>query len=247
MVISGRYLLLENKYYVILTVHDISKERVLKSSLQHSNEKFLCFFDNVTVGCAICDKDGKLVEVNDTYVRYMGTTSKNEAVNQLNIYTNPCINPEFKEIMKAGVPVSEEVKYDYEKINKYYVRSCHKDVHYFRFIVNYMWNAGGEVENILIIWVENTLIHKALCQNNMFREIITYASSISKIGFCSLNLSKSEQLVTPAYLKNLGIKEEIDMPRIFSNLEHAHPDDRKFFLEYIEKAGYERMEPLFVL
>lgn len=50
MVISGRYLLLENKYYVILTVHDISKERVLKSSLQHSNEKFLCFFDNVTVG-----------------------------------------------------------------------------------------------------------------------------------------------------------------------------------------------------
>lgn len=247
MVISGRYLLLENKHYVILTVHDISKERVLKSSLQHSNEKFLCFFDNVTVGCAICDKDGKLVEVNDTYVRYMGTTSKNEAVNQLNIYTNPCINPKFKEIMKAGVPVSEEVKYDYEKINKYYVRSCHKDVHYFRFIVNYMWNAGGEVENILIIWVENTLIHKALCQNNMFREIITYASSISKIGFCSLNLSKSEQLVTPEYLKNLGIKEEIDMPRIFSNLEHAHPDDRKFFLEYIEKADYERMEPLFVL
>ena len=247
MVISGRYLLLENKYYVILTVHDISKERVLKSSLQHSNEKFLCFFDNVTVGCAICDKDGKLVEVNDTYVRYMGTTSKNEAVNQLNIYTNPCINPEFKEIMKAGVPVSEEVKYDYEKINKYYVRSCHKGVHYFRFIVNYMWNAGGEVENILIIWVENTLIYKSLRQNNMFSEIITYASSISKIGFCSLNLSKSEQLMIPEYLKNLGIKEEIDMPRIFSNLEHAHPDDRKFFLEYIEKAGYERMEPLFVL
>ena len=69
--------------------------------------------------------------------------------------------------------------------------------------------------SILIIWVENTLIHKALRQNNMFREIITYASSISKIGFCSLNLSKSEQLVTPEYLKNLGIKEEIDMPGFF--------------------------------
>ena len=70
--------------------------------------------------------------------------------------------------MKAGVPVSEEVKYDYEKINKYYVRSCHKGVHYFRFIVNYMWNAGGEVENILIIWVENTLIHKALLPEQYF-------------------------------------------------------------------------------
>ena len=229
MVISGRYLLLENKYYVILTVHDISKERVLKSSLQHSNEKFLCFFDNVTVGCAICDKDGKLVEVNDTYVRYMGTTSKNEAVNQLNIYTNPCINPEFKEIMKAGVPVSEEVKYDYEKINKYYVRSCHKDVHYFRFIVNYMWNAGGEVENILIIWVENTLIHKALCQNNMFREIITYASSISKIGFCSLNLSKSCLLYTSGIL----------------NLEYYDlvlGNDLSVYPSYYEPWGYTPLE-----
>lgn len=244
MVVSGRYLLMENKDYVILTVHDISEERALKSSLQHSNEKFLCFFDNVTVGCAICNKDGKLVEVNDTYVKYMGITSKEDAVNQLNIYTNPCVNPEFKEMMKAGIPVSGEVKYDYEKINKHYVKSYHKDVHYFRFIVNYMRNASGEVENILIIWVENTLIHKALRQNNMFREMITYASSISKIGFCSLNLSKNEQLVTPEYLKNLGVEENVDLRKIFVNLEHAHPDDRELFREYVERARYEKMEPL---
>ena len=244
MVVSGRYLSMENKNYVILTVHDISEERALKSSLQHSNEKFLCFFDNVTVGCAICDKNGKLVEVNDTYVKYMGLSSKKEAVNQLNIYTNPCIDPEFKEMMKAGIPVSGEVKYDYEKINKHYVRSYHEDVHYFRFIVNYMRDAEGEVENILIIWVENTLIHKALRQNNTFREMITYASSISKIGFCSLNLFKSEQLVTPEYLKNLGVKEDVDLREIFSNLDHIHPDDRELFLEYVRKARYEKMEPL---
>lgn len=244
MVISGRYLLLENKDYVVLTVHDISEERALKSSLQHSNKKFLCFFDNVTVGCAICNKDGQLIEVNDAYVKYMGISSKEDAVNQLNIYTNPCINQEFKEMMKAGIPVSGEVKYDYEKINKQYVRSHHKDVHYFRFIVNYMRNADGDVENILIIWVENTLIHKALRQNNMFREMITYASSISKIGFCSVNLIRNEQLVTPEYLKNLGMDEDVDLREVFSNLEHAHPDDRTLFLEYVERARYEKMEPL---
>ena len=72
MMVSGRYLSLNGHDYVILTVHDISEERALKSSLKHSNEKFLCFFDNVTVGCAICDKEGKLIEVNDTYVEYMG-------------------------------------------------------------------------------------------------------------------------------------------------------------------------------
>lgn len=244
MVVSGRYTLLDEKEHVILTVHDISEERALKSSLERSNEKFLCFFDNVTVGCAICDKDGKLIEVNDTYVHYMGISSKEDAVNQLNIYTNPCVNAEYKEMIKAGIPVSGEVKYDYEKINQCYVKSYHKNVHYFRFIVNYMRSASGEVENILIIWVENTLIHKALRQNNMFREMITFASAISKIGFCSINLTKDEQLVTQECLKNLGIDEGVDLRDIFTKLDHVHPEDRELFYQYIERARQEKTEPL---
>ena len=244
MLVSGRYLVLDKKEYVLLTVHDINEEYELKSSLKHSNEKFLCFFDNVTVGCAICDKDGKLVEVNDTYVRYMGIQSKEDAVNLLNIYTNPCVNEEYKDMMKAGIPISGEVKYDYEKINQSYVKSCHQDVHYFRFIVNYMRDSHGAVENILIIWVENTLIHKTLRQNATFREMITYASSISQIGFCSLNVVKNEQLVTPASLMNVGVKEGTNLRHIFSNLEHAHAEDREFFRKYVERAFYEKMEPL---
>ena len=80
-----------------------------------------------------------------------------------------------------------------------------------------MRDSHGAVENILIIWVENTLIHKTLRQNATFREMITYASSISKIGFCSINLVKNEQLVTPEYLKNLGVKEGTNLRHIFSN------------------------------
>lgn len=224
MMVSGRYLSLNGHDYVILTVHDISEERALKSSLKHSNEKFLCFFDNVTVGCAICDKEGKLIEVNDTYVEYMGLESKKDAVSQLNIYTNPCINPEFKEMMRSGIPVSGEVKYDYKIINQAYVKSRHRNVHYFRFIVNYLRDAAGNVENILIIWVENTLIHNTLRQNKNFREMIGASSSASKIGFSSINLLKNEQLVTPEYLRNLGISEEIDLRTIFSHMKYADED-----------------------
>lgn len=246
MMVSGRYLSLNGHDYVILTVHDISEERALESSLKHSNEKFLCFFDNVTVGCAICDKEGTLIEVNDAYVDYMGLESKGDAVNQLNIYTNPCINPEFKEMMKSGIPVSGEVKYDYELINQVYVKSRHKDVHYFRFIVNYLRDAAGNVENILIIWVENTLIHKTLRQNKSFREMISAASSASNIGFSSINLLKNEQLVTPEYLKNLGVSSEIDLNTIFSHMKYVDTDTsrQQEFTEYVEKAGHEKVKPL---
>lgn len=246
MMVSGRYLSLNGHDYVILTVHDISEERALESSLKHSNEKFLCFFDNVTVGCAICDKEGTLIEVNDAYVDYMGLESKGDAVNQLNIYTNPCINPEFKEMMKSGIPVSGEVKYDYELINQVYVKSRHKDVHYFRFIVNYLRDAAGNVENILIIWVENTLIHKTLRQNKSFREMISAASSASNIGFSSINLLKNEQLVTPEYLKNLGVSSEIDLNTIFSHMKYVDTDTsrQQEFTEYVEKARHEKVKPL---
>lgn len=246
MMVSGRYLSLNGHDYVILTVHDISEERALESSLKHSNEKFLCFFDNVTVGCAICDKEGTLIEVNDAYVDYMGLESKGDAVNQLNIYTNPCINPEFKEMMKSGIPVSGEVKYDYELINQVYVKSRHKDVHYFRFIVNYLRDAAGNVENILIIWVENTLIHKTLRQNKSFREMISAASSASNIGFSSINLLKNEQLVTPEYLKNLGVSSEIDLNTIFSHMKYVDTDTsrQQQFTEYVEKARHEKVKPL---
>lgn len=246
MMVSGRYLSINGHDYVILTVHDISEERALESSLKHSNEKFLCFFDNVTVGCAICDKEGTLIEVNDAYVDYMGLESKGDAVNQLNIYTNPCINPEFKEMMKSGIPVSGEVKYDYELINQVYVKSRHKDVHYFRFIVNYLRDAAGNVENILIIWVENTLIHKTLRQNKSFREMISAASSASNIGFSSINLLKNEQLVTPEYLKNLGVSSEIDLNTIFSHMKYVDTDTsrQQEFTEYVEKARHEKVKPL---
>lgn len=244
MIMSGRYLELNDHGYVLLTVNDISEEYALKTSLKHSNEKFLCFFDNVTVGCAICNKDGKLVEVNDAYVEYMGIESKEVAVNLLNIYTNPCIDPEFKKMMKAGIPVSGEVKYDYEKINRHYVKSRHRDVHYFRFIVNYLRDAEGKVDNILIIWMENTLIHKTLRQNKTFSEMITAASSVSKIGFSSINLLKDEQMVTPEYLSNLGLSENTDLRSLLSHLIQLNTDDLTVFREYVEKAHCQQVEPL---
>lgn len=243
---SGRFLSIEGHDSILLSLYDIGKGDTLESSLKHSHEKFLCFFDNVTVGCAICDKSGKLVEVNDAYVEYMGLNSKEEAINQLNIYANPCISSEFKEMMKAGIPVAGEVKYDYRIINQTYVKSRHKDVHYFRFIANYLRNASGDVESILIIWVENTLIHNTLRQNKDYRKMISAASSASKIGFSSVNLLKNEQLATPEYLENLGLSFETDLRTIFSCTEFVDTDasQQRVFMEYIEKAKYERVEPL---
>lgn len=244
MMVSGRYLNVDGEDRMVLTVHDISEERALKSSLEYSKEKFLCFFDNVTVGCAICDTEGRLVEVNDAYVEYMGIESKEVAVDQLNIYTNPCIDPDFKKMMRQGIPVSGEVKYDYELINRAYVKSHHQGVHYFRFIVDYLRDAQGAVENILLIWVENTLIHQTIRQNKNFSEMILVASSLSNIGFSSINLLTNERLVTPEYLKNVGMPEDMDQGAALSCMGQLFPDDYRVLEEYVKNAHVRKMEPL---
>ena len=237
--LSGTYLVISKKEYLLITFHDITREKYLERSIEQSTEKFLLVFESLPVGAAICDKDGLIREVNNAYVEYLGFESKAASINTLNIFDNPCINPEFKEMMKQGIPVFDEVKYDYRIINEKYAHSNHTDVKYFRFIVDYLKNPKGEVESFVIIWVDNTLVHNTLKQNAAFERMINLASSVSNIGFCSADLLKKTCMSTPIYLSNLGGITSSSVYDAVSRFENLHPDDRDAMLNYIERAGKE--------
>ncbi len=243
MTVSGRYLLLGKKEYVFLSVNDVSKEHELETSVKKNSEKFSSVFENLPVGCAICDKNGTIIEVNSGYVDYLGLESKADSVGKLNIFDNPCINPEFKEMMHKGIPVSGEVKYDYELLNRTYVRSSHRECFYYRFIVNYIKNPKDEIDYYVIIWVDNTLIHKTLRQNQAYYDMIAFASSVSNIGFASFSMMKVENTTTPEYLYNLGMQEQDGAVSIFELLGNLLPEDRQEITDYLVKASKEKTEP----
>lgn len=242
VVASGSYLCLDNEDYVLLTIHDISREKALEKTIKKGNEKFLSVFDSLPVGCAICDKNGNLKEVNITYVDYMGIKTKSDATDVLNIFNNPCVNPEYKEMMRAGKPVSGEVKYDYARIRKEYVDTSIDGIKYFRFIVNYLKDIKGDVEFYIIIWVDNTLIHQTLKKNKAFEDMTALASFVSNIGFGSVNLVNNEQLTTPGYLKNLGL-ESGDHSSVFSQFSKVYPEDKPKVIDYLKKAIREKAKP----
>lgn len=242
VVASGNYLELESQRYVLLTVHDVSREKALEKTIERGNEKFLSVFDNLPVGCAICNKEGVLREVNNTYVEFMGILSKEEAVGRLNIFNNPCINREYKEMMHAGKPVSGEVKYEYERIDREYVRTTNTQTRYFRFIVNYLKDATGSIDFYVIIWVDNTLIHQTLKKNKAFEDMTALASYVSNIGFGSVNLVNNEQITTPGYITNLGL-ERGNRNSVFSQFVNVHPEDREKVVSYLERAIREKAEP----
>lgn len=244
ILLSASYLNFEGNDYALLNIQDISKEKVLERSVRKSNQKFSSVFSNLPVGCAICDNSGIAQEVNDAYLEYLGVSQRDEIIGKLNIFNNPCINESYKNMMRRGIPVFEEVKYEYDKINEFYIKSYHKSTKYYRFIVDYLFSRKGEIEAFVVILVDNTLIHQTLKQNKRFNDMVIFASSVSNIGFGSVNILKDEQIATPEYLKNLGGMEGDDIRVIFSNFNNVHPDDRTVLMDYWVKAREQRTEPL---
>jgi signal transduction histidine kinase len=222
---------------------DVTLKRELESNLKHTSEKFLCFFNNVTVGCAICAANGQIVEVNDTYLEYMGIAHRSD-MGDLNIFSNPCISDEFKHMMRTGIPVYGEVKYDYARLNREYVKTKRRDVRYFYFIVNYLRNTAGSVENILIIWMENTLVHGMLEENAIFRDMIATASSFSRIGFLSVNLMNSDRRVTKEYLTNLALSPSMNPSSLASTVMQLYPEDSREVMDYVSQCRVRRMKPM---
>ena len=244
IMLSGSFLKLGKEDFVLLIVHDISKEKVLEKSIQQTSQKFASVFNNLPVGCAICDNTGVIQEVNDTYLEYLGVYSRDKVLGQLNFFRNPCINDEYKQMAREGTPVFGEVKYDYEQINECYIKSKHKEPKFFRFIVDSILNQKGDIKSYVLIWLDNTLIHQTLTQNKQFHDMVSFASSVSNIGFGAVNILRDEQISTPEYLANLGGRENDNIRALFSNFENVHPEDRVALMDYWGQAKSHKMEPL---
>lgn len=245
VMISGSYVKINNREMVLVTVHDISEQKRAKKRADENEEKFYTVFGNLPVGVALCDPQGIFKEVNNAYMESMGIVSKADVIGRFNIFTNPCLSDEIKQRMRRGEYISEEVKYDYEVLGREgYLQSLHLTPRYFRFIVNYLTDRQGNISSLIIIWVDNTLIHHTLKQNKKYQDMFSFASSVSHIGFSSADLLKGEDIVTPEYLRNLGENRDASLQAVRSRYDRVHPDDRETLIRFISQAAKEKIEPI---
>ncbi|MGL4519857.1 MAG: PAS domain-containing protein [Phocaeicola sp.] len=141
---------------------ELQKELIEKQLIKQPTADLNNFFNNTSAGCAVCNSTGVITEVNSAYLELLGANREEEVVNQLNLFNDPCINPEFKEMIRKGVSVLGELKYEYKKINDSYMVSNRKGIHYYRFITNYTFTPDGEIEKIFLLLLENTDIHLSI-------------------------------------------------------------------------------------
>lgn len=234
--LGGKYIRVNNKDLMLVVANDINNEKSLEKKTLHEIQKFSFLFENLPVGCAIFDAEGILTEMNDSYLEYMGVEDRGGLVGKLNIFDNPCVNESYKKLMRQGIPVSDEVKYEFSKLNKTYFTTRFRDDRYFRFIVNYLRDADGAVKSIVVLWVSNTLVHITLRKNKNFQKMVMYASSVSNVGFCSINLLGDDDIITYAFIRNLGEHGGGDIRYLLSHYGQVHPENRDELIAYQEKA-----------
>lgn len=236
--LSGENIRFKRQNYILLIINDINREKNLEKDSEKANRKFFFVFDHLPVSCAMFDKEGLLQEANDTYLENMGLNDRSLVLNQLNIFDNPCVNASYKALMRKGEPISDEVKYDFDLLNKEHYKTRHRGVAYFRFIVNYLRNKEGEIQSIVIIWINNTLIHKTIRQNNNFQKMVQYSSSVSNVGFCSLNLlnKSDDEFMTYAFSRNLGEHRGGDLRYILSHFNQVNKKDAAEMIAYQDCA-----------
>lgn len=238
--ISGSYLILNKQEYLLLTIFDITQQNKIRDNAERINAQFNITFNTLPLAIAICDKDGFINKVNNYYIETMGITKENTIYN-INIFNNPCIPDSIKNKMTQGEYISEEVTYDFQKLNRSgYFKSTHSNRQYFRLIVDYMRNRDGQIEKLILTWVNNTLIHNTLKQNKKIMNMFSFVSSASKIGFSSVNMMKDDSIVTPEYLINLGEEENTNIKNIINQYSHVHPEDRQELLLYTERVLQEK-------
>lgn len=231
----------KGKEYVLVSVHDITKEKELEGQVYNIDQKFSMVFDSLPSSCVICDKHGIIQEINRATIMHLGVNSKNDVIGK-NIFNNPCIDEIYKEQMRKGISVKGEVKYDYNLLNQKYVQTTISDeIKYFQFIVNYI-KKNGKTEAIVIIWVDNTLAHRTLKENKRFINLITQASMASQIGFGAINVLNDEQDVTFEFLRNLGGERGDSIRKLLIDSSKIHPEDRADIIQYWERATKGKVE-----
>ena len=104
-------------------------------------------------------------------------------------------------------------------------------------------NIDGEENMVLTIHdITELLANKR--RNDILQNIVSFTSSVSRIGFASLNLKTSEEIITPEYNLNLEENENEFARQVLRNFNHIHKEDREELLSFMNKAQNGRIDSL---
>lgn len=130
--------------------------------------------DHLPIGLELYDRDGLLIDINQTEIDIMGITDRNSLLG-LNLFDNPNLSDEIKKKLHAGEDINFSVEYDFGKGNGYF-KSSHEGISNFDTSISVIRNKSGEISAYLLISQDYSILSNKY--ENMYNQMLTILNSL---------------------------------------------------------------------
>lgn len=222
---------------VVCLFADITESKNIHEELDRSEKILRNIYDNLPVGIELYNKDGILVDMNNSDVAMFGLKSKEEVLG-ISLFDNPNIPTGAIELLQNRQPISVRATYSFDILGDYYTSQKRGSIEVFT-KANPLYDRKGNLINYLFINIDNTEISEAHNRISEFEQSFSVISKYGKIGFCRFELITKEGSGVPQWYHNLGEVPGTPLDQVIGVYRHIHDEDRRrLFAQIVRvKAG----------
>lgn len=209
---------------------DISEIHDYQSLLKEKIELLETIKNNMPVGMYIYDRNGVLIDVNDTLVRFLGLDREKLLSAKINLFDMDYVKYEMQAELRKGQTVARILHYDeiFPVLHDYIVNaSVHAEL--FDIVCTPIMNDENEIAGYITIYYDTT-------ERDKNRKEIEYLENKLMLSLDSGDMSAwrydcATDVFTTIHGRNIG-KTGLELNDIF---EHVHPDDKELLANIVAK------------
>ncbi|NDV84570.1 response regulator [Bacteroides sp. 51] len=215
-------------------LQDKELSQKMHEELDRSEKILRNIYDNLPVGIELYDKNGVLVDMNNSDVKMFGLTQKEEALG-LNLFDNPNIPKQTIDLLQNQQPTSFRISYSFDILGSYYTSGKSGIIEIYT-KANPLYDNKGNLINYLFINIDNTEINQAYSRIAEFESSFSIISKYGKIGYCKFDLLTRNGGGVPQWYYNLGEEPNTPLNQIIGVYNHLHDEDREKLFAHIRRV-----------
>ena len=162
--------------------------------------------------------------------------SAKEDIIGINLFDNPLFPEEMKWKLKNHEEVDFTFRYDFSKLNGYYINHCNKGTIDLTTKATALYDDEEILTNYLLINVDKTENTVAYNKIQKFKSFFDLVGDYAKVGYAHFDALSRDGYALKSWYKNVGEREGTPLPEIIGVHAHFHPEDRAVILSFLDKV-----------
>lgn len=222
---------------IVCLISDITESQRIHEELDRSEKILRNIYDNLPVGIELYDKNGILIDMNNSDMQMFGVRDKKDALG-LNLFQNPNIPDEAIRFLQDEKPASFRIRYSFDILGDFYESEKSGTIEIYT-KANVLYDSNGNLLNYLFINIDNTEINQAYSRIAEFENSFSLISEYGKIGYCKFDLFTRDGGGVAQWYHNLGEEPDTPLNQIIGVYNHVNDEDKQKLFDHIKrvKAG----------